>query len=418
MSRLRQILLIILFIILAIAIGILIFYFFLRPTPPKEVVTPPEVIPPVSLPEVPQAEIPGVNIAPEILPPTEPGVTPEEELVTPTELAISPRAEGGLTTPYFVTENQIKNPTLAPNSEDLIFYDQDLGLFYRITPTGEKTLLTEKIFKNVENITWSNNGQKAVIEYPDRTKIIFDFNTKKQYTLPREWEEFSFSPSDNQIAFKELNFDFEQRWLSVANVDGTGKSRIEHLGDNDDDVIINWQPNNQSVGVVRKSVDLNQTQLEMIGLHGENFNPIIAEGRDPRITYSSDGKLMAYSVYNSQSGFMPSLWIVASEGDGVGTNRRLITLNTWADKCTWAPNTYELYCAVPQKMEAGAALFPEISGTNIADDIYKINPANGSVSLIAEPFLNSGLTNLIVSEDGNTLYYLDSQSEQLKKINL
>jgi hypothetical protein len=80
---------------------------------------------------------------------------------------------------------------------------------------------------------------------------------------------------------------------------------------------------------------------------------------------------LLYSVYSSRSEFKPELWIVDAQGDNIGNNRKLLQLNTWADKCTFG-NDETIYCAVPKDLPVGAGMSRTIANSNY-DELYKID---------------------------------------------
>ncbi len=264
------------------------------------------------------------------------------------------------------------NPSLS-NGGDFRYYSADDGKFYRITPNGETKQLSDQVFYNAQKVTWAKNKNQAVIEYPDNSKIIYNFDTNKQVSLPKHWQDFSFSGDGNQIAAKSLGLDPSSRWLITANTDFTGAKFIEPMGENADKVIINWSPSQQVVAFSQTGEPQGGERREVlfIGLNGENFKSAIVEGAGFSPQWSSSGKKLLYSVYNSRSDFKPELWLTDAYGDSIGDNRKLLQLNTWADKCTFA-NDETIYCAVPNELPTGAGLSREVARYS-SDSLYKID---------------------------------------------
>ena len=256
---------------------------------------------------------------------------------------------------------------------DLRYYSANDGKFYRITAGGAIQTLSDQVFYNAQKITWSNNKNEAIIEYPDSSKIIYNFDTKKQVTLPKHWQEFSFSKDGNQIAAKSLGLDPSNRWLITVNSDGTGTKLIEPMGENSDKVIVNWSPNQQVAAFSQTGAAQGGERREVlfVGLNGENFKSAIVDGSGFLPQWSTTGQKLLYSVYSSRSDFKPELWIVDSQGDSIGNNRKLLQINTWADKCTFS-NDETLFCAVPRDLPTGAGMSRTVAEFNY-DDLYKID---------------------------------------------
>jgi dipeptidyl aminopeptidase/acylaminoacyl peptidase len=253
------------------------------------------------------------------------------------------------------------------------YYNANDGKFYRVLPNGTIEKLSDEVFYNAEKVTWAKNKNQAVIEYPDKAKIVYNFDTKKQVSLPKHWEEFSFSSDGNQIAAKSLGLDPSNRWLATINSDGTGAKFIEPMGENADKVIINWSPNQQVVAFSQTGAPQGGERREVlfVGLNGENFKSAIVDGSGFLPQWSSSGQKLLYSVYSSRSEFKPELWIVDAQGDNIGNNRKLLQLNTWADKCTFG-NDETIYCAVPKDLPVGAGMSRTIANSNY-DELYKID---------------------------------------------
>ncbi len=110
------------------------------------------------------------------------------------------------------------------------------------------------------------------------------------------------------------------------------------------------------------------------------------------------------------------LWIVNAQGDNIGTGRKSLNIETWADKCTFA-NAKELYCAVPVLLEEGAGLFPDLAKAT-PDRLYKIDPQTGLKKLIAIPEESYNISKLIISDNGFYLYFTDQTTQRLHKIKL
>ncbi len=414
-DRTKKILLIVGFILVILLIGFAIYYFLFRPliVPTPTPVTP--VVPPITgLPGILPAlnvPIPAVNLPVGV--PQLPTIPPSTLIPGPT---LSYVAEGGITGYTTLFSEATLNPTLAANGKDLLYYDKQTGFFYSITPDGEKKLYSDIAFKNVSNVTWSNNTQKAVLEYNDGSKAIYDFSQKKSVTLPSQWKDFTFSNDSNQIAFKNMRVDPENRYIAIADTNAGNYQQIEPIGTKDADVYITWSPNNKYVALYRESIDGDRAEVYPIGFNGENFKNFRVEGRDLRFAWSPSGNKLVYSVFNSRSDYNPSLWVTNSDPDLLGTGRTSLEIKTWADKCVFASEA-TIYCAVPKQLDSGTGFRPDLAD-NTPDEIYAINVQTGAKALLAQPLFPTTINKLIVSEDKKTLYWWEKNTDQIKEIKL
>jgi len=297
----------------------------------------------------------------------------------------------------------------------LQFYNQTDGKFYQLDADGKPVALSDKKFAGVENIVWSPANNKAILEFPDGSKIRYNFDTQEQVTLPKHWQDFDFSPTGDKIVAKSIGIDPNNRWLIVSNDDGSKAQKIEDLGENGDAVISSWSPNNQTIAMYVEGVDFNRKEVYFIGQNGENFKSMVVEGRDFRPLWSPKGEELLYSVYSADNNYNPTLWLASAQGDSIGANRRPVGLNTWADKCSFT--TGSIYCAVPETLERGAGLFPA-TANNTPDRLYRINPQTGLKQEINLGSASYTMKNLYVSPDGQYLYFTDARTGNLRKIKL
>lgn len=296
------------------------------------------------------------------------------------------------------------------------FYNDQDGKFYKIV-NGKLEPLSDQVFFNVKDVAWSPTADEGIIEYPDGANIYYNFETKKQATLPKHWESFSFSPTGDKIAAKSIAFSAENRWLVAADPEGGNIELIEPLGNNADKVIVNWSPNKQILALSLTGQELGADRQEVlfVGKNGENMKSAIVEGRGIVPSWSKTGEKLLYSVYSSRSSFKPELWITGGQGDDIGSNRKLLELNTWADKCTFSDDRF-VYCGVPKTLPDGAGFAPSLAD-NTQDDLYKIDTETGIKTKLP---LNEdhSIGSVYVGDNGKSLYFTDKNKTGLYSIPL
>ncbi|MCG2701331.1 hypothetical protein L6267_04140 [Candidatus Parcubacteria bacterium] len=406
----KKIILAVSFVLIVSLLGYVIYVVFFKagiPEAPKTTITKEgETTAPAGLPISPE----GTG---QIITPTSTTGLPAEQITAPTAGAT---AKGGLTQTAELNQESSFHATLSGDGSGLQYYDKEDGKFYRINENGEITALSDKIFHLVESAVWSPDKNKAILEYPDGANILYDFENNKQTTLPSHWEDFNFSPSGRQIVMKSIGLDPDNRWLAISNADGSKARRVEALGDKNDTVYPSWSPNNQSVAMYTEGVDFDRQEVFFVGLNNENFKSMVIEGRGFRSQWSPEGDKLLYSVYSSANDLKPMLWIASAQGESIGSGRKSFGIETWADKCVFADSD-NAYCAVPEKLEEGAGLFPEMA-KNTKDNLYKIDTKTGLKKLIAVPDGSYNMSNIIISDNGKYLYFTDATSGRLYKIDL
>lgn len=411
----KKILLIIGFIIVTIALGYAIYYLFFRVEP----------ITPVQeeagqISELPIAQpgeiIPG-EITNEVVTPTVPtGPTVVSQVPVPPETTVDNVAQGSITTVTDLDYATTPFISLDSTGNNLYTYNQDTGEFYQLDQFGQKIKLTDKTFADVQDIAWAPNTQKAIMEFPDGSNILYDFSTDKQVTLPKNWTEFDFNESETQIAFKDMDPNQEKRFLAVASPDGSNQNYLEFLGNKDQQVEVLFSSDDQIVANFKDASNLDYSKIYFIGQNNENYRTLEANGYNVEMQFSPTENKVLYSAHNMYSDNKPVLYLADVAGDASSSQNTSLNLNTWASKCTFS-NSSTVYCAVPKEMPEGAGWFPELAD-DVGDYIYKINLETGSKSFVAEPEFEYAIDQLQVSEDGSNLYFTDKNTQTVHKIKL
>ena len=330
-------------------------------------------------------------------------------------------ANGGSVVTHTVTNYPTLNSTVS--GKNIITFNSNDGGFYKIDPvTGNSKLITENKFKGAQNIVWAPTSDKAIIEFPDGSNVTYDFNKNKQYTLPKDWYDFSFQKDGEKIAFLVDSNSYKGRWLSVADPDGSQFSAVEPLGNNADKVIVSYSPNEQMIAMSRTGEavgGLNQ-QVLLIGMNDENFKALEVQGRGFHPIWSPAGDKVVYDAYNADTSYNPNLWVVNASSDKIGTSHKSLGITTWVSKCGFDSTGKFLYCGVPRDtLPTGSGTFPEtLDDGEFYDNIYKINIYTGYSQLIAKPVPDVTVESLYVSDDDSILYYKDKKTGYMYSMNL
>jgi len=404
--RTKKILFAVVFILASIVIGIGLWYLFFRP---------------IFAPE-PTLEPPGV---PGQLPTADGGARiPPGEEIPPGSLTPSPTtpgAEPGSGEPSRVTllqDSVTQSVTPSSDGQGARFYSPEDGRFYHLLADGTVVRLSDKQFFNVESVSWAKKTDKAILEFPDGANVFYDFQTKRQTTLPRHWEDFSFSPDDERVISKSIGLDERSRFLVITNPDGGEARAIAPIGKNQDLIIPSWSPNNQIVALAMTGSPQpdGAQQILFVGENNENYKSLIAPGRGFIPNWSPTGKQLLFSVYHERTELKPEIWIAGGAGDLIGENRRGLRLNTWADKCAWASET-SIICGVPQSLGFGAGLAPQ-NFRSTPDDVYRVDLTTGVASKINSPDQTHPIRQPVISADGSKLIFTNAVTGRLYEYDL
>ncbi len=371
---------------------------------------------------VPEASVEPTVEAPGELPTSgegAPGVTTEEPTGTTGLQEADEVAHGGLTQTVELTTGAVYNAVLSGDGSSINYYNASDGRFYTINADGEVVALSDKQFPEAENVEWNKDSEKALIEFPDGSNIIYDFSAEKQVTLPNHWEDFDFSPTSDEIIGKSVALDESNRFLVIASDDGSQVQAIAELGENEDKVDINWSPNDQVVAFANtassSSSGVDRHVIYPVGKNQENYKGLVVEGLNFDSLWSPNGKQLLYSVAGDYSDNKPLLWIVDATASTMGDNRSSLGLNTWVDKCSWS-SASTVYCAVPIDLPANAGLQRSLY-QDLPDALYKLDLTSNSARLIAIPEEETSMSDLWVSDDESMLYFTNT-SGQLELLKL
>jgi hypothetical protein len=398
----KKIIFIIFFLSFTIGTGYALYYFFFRPAP-TATTTPTET---------PSDTYQGVfGTSGDRVPgdATTGDTGPTSLPIAQDAAALSPSEDTNL------LRNSVTQALSVSSNGDTRFYDPLDGKFYTLDADNNPIQLSNRQFSNVDTIEWSNTSDQAILEFPDGSNIFYDFDGERQVTLPSHWEDFEFSPKDNNIVAKSIGLDEDNRYLISATADGNEITALYHLGNNADRVIPSYSPTGQVIGFSKTGDPQpdNGEKILLLGKNHQQYKALSVAGKGFIPSWSPTGKHILYSVHHERDNLKPMLWLSDATPSTIGQNRRKLNINTWADKCTWADDE-TIYCGVPISLPAGAALDRNLV-SSITDDIYKIDIKTGLAKKINLSTNKHSINNIHVNNDGTELIYTDTNSGKLYK---
>lgn len=404
-ERTKKILFILFFVSFSIGMGYLLYWMFIRTQPPPR---------PAPTETGLQGKLPGAG----------PG---EPRAAAPSGVNELPSGAGvgiALETPALSSKTQLLRDgvtqAVSPSGDGngARFYSPEDGRFYRVTPDGTIKLISEKQFFNVSSVYWGNKTDEVVLAFPDGSKLFYDFEDKRQVTLPKHWDEFDFSPDDQRVAAKSLGVDPNNRFLIISNPDGTEAKAIEPLGSNADQAHVSWSPNGQIVAysMTGEPQPDGAQQILFVGQNRENFTSLIAPGFSFLPNWSPNGTQLLFSVWSPVSDNKPVLWLSGGDPSTIGANRKNLNINTWADKCAWADDA-NLYCGVPQSMPSDAGVLRSQFAT-LPDDVYHIDLARGTTVKLDTIDQTHPIRQPVISKDKMKLIFTDAETGKLYSYDL
>ena len=320
-------------------------------------------------------------------------------------------------TTHLLNDAETLHVSPGADGQTLRYYNPDDGRFYRVNPDGTTQAMGERQFFNVTASSWGKVSDKSILTFENGNHGYYNFDTKQYVPLPNYWQGFQFSADDSLVGAKSIGVDPNNRFLITSKPDGTELKAVEAVGENADLVHVNWTPNSQVIAWSETAdPQADGQQILMVGLHKENFKGLQAPGQGFQPLWSPSGKTILFSVWNEASQNKPDLWISSGDTATMGSGRKNLHLETWADKCAWGSDSV-IFCAVPQDLPPNAGIDRSIA-QGLLDSIYKIDLNSGMMQKISTPSQNRSVTHPVVSKDMKKLSFIDGTSNKLYQYDL
>lgn len=323
--------------------------------------------------------------------------TPNQEIVA-----------GKLTT---ISENRVVSAHFG-GDDTILFYDFSGQLWRFKNGDLKPTLIDQTAVKNPAEIIWGTSGKNIVksgLNQSDIGYLFSDFNKKILTNLRANIKSAVFSPDGTKIAYY-LSNGLNTNALYLSNSDGKNqKSLIGALKLRDLNLL--W-PKNNIISLTSKPSGLLTGNLWILNTTNLGLTKLIDGLFGLETLWSPDGNNFIYS-YTDQTGQSPKLAIYNKGG-----LKNINNISTLIDKCTWAKDSINIYCAVPEAWP-DSTILPDDYYKNIfltIDDLWKINTLTGEKNLVLGDVGN--VLNLDINSSNDSLILISKNSRFLYQLNL
>ncbi len=358
----------------------------------------------------------------DIVPNTTPGTTNQSENTTLStrihQISYKPVAGYGLFSKgveRLISDTQTtgKPKTTTDYIPTVRYVDQSTGIVYEQDNKHIETRISNTTIPNTYEALFSSDG----------THIIYRFLDKDQQTILTYIGQLSY----NTTTPPDLtgNFIYQNIKNIALSIDGlsyvytrpksVGVDVVSSSFANKKDTVIfssplsEWvlDPGNKALNLTTKPSGLVMGYSYNIDIATTAYSKILA-GMGLTEKTSPDG---VYKLYSTTVNSSPSLFITYTQNGNVYNTG----LRTLSDKCTYTTNIY--YCAVPKNATANTYPDAWYQGTiSFNDGLWLIDVINQKQTFIEELQSNTGgidATNLQISRDGKTLYFIDKKTSLL-----
>lgn len=290
----------------------------------------------------------------------------------------------------FTAPGQIKNNTnIRVLSESPVISARldDYGILWYYDYSGQLWQ-----FSGDGVIDYNDSGDPVAIGQPinDLSEII--------------WPKVS-SPDGKKVVYQKNN--------SLFTSDSNGKNQKTLISDLKlKDIILKW-PNANKIALTSKPSGLVAGGLWFLDIRNLGIIKIIGDFFGLETLFSQSGDSFIYS-YADQNGKNLTLAVYGKNG-----NQKIINnISTLVDKCVWAEDLINIYCAVPKSWPDFAVLPDDYykNAFSTTDDIWKINTETSEKILVVENIGN--ISNLAVSKDESRIFFILKENQFLYKLNL
>ncbi|HNZ86077.1 MAG TPA: hypothetical protein PLD95_00755 [bacterium] len=312
--------------------------------------------------------------------------------------------------------------TYSAVNNGVVYYDNLNQSFFKVSGDGTISKLSDRKFYSVTNATFSPTKNQAILEYPDNTKVLYDFEREEFIArFPQETQDFAFSETGDKLSYKWMGDYEDQNYLVTSNSDASNFKFIRPIADQARNIKNIWSPNGEVMATFRKQYDLERQEIYFINEDDKNLRSLVVDGFNFDGMWNTQGDKLLYNVTSQRSDFKPTLWFANGQGDDLGYGKVSMGINTWINKCSFSQSNNDVvYCAVPDSMPRGAGLNPGLA-SGIPYSIYKINISTGNQQIIAQPMVNNNrisIDKIYTNQNDSQMYYIDSSTGYLYSIDL
>ena len=325
-----------------------------------------------------------------------------------TSTPIVPAQSGGAVK---LTSDIVVSPALFFNGSGVTYFDNQGNLFQATlqNDNGQLSLTSKKQLSipaksGISKILWPQSGNDFIAEMGNASGksswSFFSSNTGLYTDFPPMVGSVDFMPTGDKIAYVWLNAG-----KAVLEIGDTSLKTWQKVGDMfQTDNIISVSPNGSQILFYESGPAGNQNNINSVSSDGKVWKTLVSSGYNSGVLWSPNSQRFIFGK-KDPSTLRYQLWIYDLSSGEV----KNLGLFSTPDKAVWAPDSINVYAAVPASGSSGNSLTSDAFYFINTQTLEKKQYNSGTSAIDGESlFLNATGDKLLFknAQDGG-LYYLD-----------
>jgi len=324
-----------------------------------------------------------------------------------------------------ITDEAIISPVLKSEGDYIMYYAKGNGNVLRVTPDGkEKKIVSSDTLSGLVDNAWSPKQDKVISQFRQGaydTFSMYDFNTQKVKNFDPGMDNIVWSNMGDKIIYKYYDGKTKKWTLNVSDPDSSNWKELTELAYRN--MKITQIPRSTMLSFWNMANSFEETNFSVVSMLGGEKKTIFSNKFGADYLWSPNGEKVLVSSVENKGGSRMNLSVMNSQaGEYVS-----LGTPTMVSKCIWSKDSSTVYCAFPGSIPDNAVMPNDYQEGKIQtkDSFWKINVAAGGKKdrIIEIEDLNAiGVSfdakNLFLSSEEDALFFVNSYDGKLYRINL
>lgn len=353
------------------------------------------------------------------------GVAKDIVIQTPVEDATGLKNNGNPTIPkekiYPISGEAVLAPFLRGKTETIAYYSFSDGSASEISLEGQnKRILSGDKLANLKDVYWAPDGQKVISYFSNNGQpafFLYDYQTKIGKQIKDGVDNIAWSNLGDKIIYKYYDAKTKERSLNIADPDGTNWKKMADLEFRN--MKIAPIPTTSLVSFWNFPSAFEETKMQTIPLSGGESKVIFSEKFGADYLWSPDGSKSLVSFSDQKGGTDISLALINNQG-GEFQN---LGIPTMVSKCVWSKDGKTVYYALPSGISAGSVMPNDYQEGKVTtqDTFWSVDVATGKKARIVELDKMKEIydaADLFLSPGNDALFFVNKTDGKIYRIDL